>query len=96
MTVEQKNRMQELDKFLEENACGEEWSKAYNEYLELAAIQQEEYRQANEKPLREFYEKNIKGKSGRELNCSPAWDWYSDWYKDVYGHRPRLGLDEIA
>lgn len=96
MTVEQKNRMRELSKFLEYNPCGEEWSKAYDEYFELAAIQQEEYRKENEGPLKEFYEKNIKGKSGKELDYSPEWEWYSDWYKDVYGHRPRLGLDEIA
>ena len=96
MTVEQKNRMRELSKILEENPCGEAWSKAYDEYFELAAIEHEEYRKANEGPLQEFYEKNIKGKSGKELNCSPEWNWYSDWYKDVYGHRPRLGLNEIA
>ena len=96
MTVEQKNRMRELSKILEESPCGEAWSKAYDEYFELAAIEQEEYRKANEGPLQEFYEKNIKGKSGKELNCSPEWGWYSDWYKDVYGHRPRLGLNEIA
>ena len=96
MTKEQKERMMELSKFLEENACGDEWQKAYNEYFELSAIEHEEYRIANEKPLQEFYEKNIKGKSGRELDYSSEWEWYSDWYKDVYGVRPRLGLDEIA
>lgn len=97
MTKEQKARMNELSRVLEYASCGtEEWDKAYDEYFELSAIEQEEYRAANEKPLQEFYEKNIKGKSGRELDCSPEWGWYSDWYKDVYGVRPRLGLDEIA
>lgn len=97
MTKEQKARMEELSKILEYTYCGtEEWKKAYDEYFELSAIEQEEYRAANEKPLKEFYEKNIKGKSGRELDYSPEWEWYSDWYKDVYGVRPRLGLDEIA
>ena len=69
MTKEQKARMEELSKILEYTYCGtEEWAKAYDEYFELSAIEQEEYRAANEKPLQEFYEKNIKGKSGRELD----------------------------
>ena len=97
MTKEQLSRMEELRNILDCSECSsEEWKNAYNEYFELSTIEQEEYCAANEKPLQEFYEKNIKGKSGWELDCSPEWDWYSDWYKDVYGVRPRLGLDEIA
>ena len=50
MTKEQKERMKELSKILEYTYCGtEEWTKAYNEYFELSAIEQEEYRAANEK-----------------------------------------------
>ena len=50
MTKEQLSRMEELSKILEYGVCGtEEWKKAYDEYFELSAIEQEEYRAANEK-----------------------------------------------
>ena len=43
MTKEQKERMRELSKILEYGVCGtEEWKKAYVEYFELSAIEQEE------------------------------------------------------
>ena len=50
MTNEQKARMEELSNILKYASCGtEEWRKAYDEYFELSAIEQEEYRAANEK-----------------------------------------------
>ena len=32
--------------------------------------------------LRKYYESN-------DISDPYLWEYYSDWYKDVYGHRPR-------
>lgn len=89
MTKEQKERMKELSKILEYTYCGtEEWTKAYNEYFELSAIEQEEYRERELPEITKYFEEYIKGKSWEELDRD-RWDWYSDWHKDVFGFRPR-------
>lgn len=36
--------------------------------------------------LRDYYEKNIRGKNPTDEQL----DFYSDWHKDLYGRRPRL------
>lgn len=89
MTKEQKARMEELSKILEYASCGtEEWAKAYDEYFELSAIEQEEYRERELPEITKYFEEYIKGKSWEELDRD-RWDWYSDWHKDVFGFRPR-------
>lgn len=37
----------------------------------------------------ELYEKYKAGLRGDELPDCGDWSWYSDWYKDCYGYRPR-------
>lgn len=67
---------------------GEEYDKLYAEYCELNAQERREYREANEAKIREFFEKNIKGRAWNEIEPDVL-DAYSDWHKDVFGFRPR-------
>ena len=93
MTAEQKARIAMLRRGMLFDELSDEEA---NEYWELSALEDEEYRVENEPKLHEYYNKYIKGKTGRELDCSEEWGFYSDWHKDVYGYRPRLELNEIA
>lgn len=89
MTKEQKARMEELSNILKYASCGtEEWKKAYDEYFELSAIEQEEYRERALPEITKYFEEHIKGKSWEEID-QDCWGWYSDWHKDVFGFRPR-------
>jgi hypothetical protein len=86
-TTEINNRIRELTAILDGYAEGD-WNKAYNEYCKLTAILDERYRADNQTAFNAFYEKHIKGKSLEEIDPK-AWDFYSDWHKDMYGYRPR-------
>ena len=70
------------------NPCDNDWDVIYKEYFSLVAIQDERYREANQKDFNEFYEKNIKGKNWNDIDPD-TWSYYSDWNKDMYGFRPR-------
>ena len=70
------------------NPCDDAWDEAYREYFAMVDVQNERYRKANQSDFDAFYEKNIKGKSINEIDPE-TWSWYSDWHKDMYGHRPR-------
>ena len=88
MTNEEINaRVNELSNILN-GAIDDGWDKAYKEYSELRAIQDERYRAENQDAFNAFYEKNIKGRSWEEIDPE-AWQFYSDWHKDMYGYRPR-------
>lgn len=45
--------------------------------------------------VQEYFAKHFAGKSATEISNSKElierWDFYSDWYKDCYGHRPHIG-----
>ena len=87
--VELNAKINELSEILATtNAMSEEWDKIYAEYRELTGIQYERYYNENIGKLNAFYEKHIKGKKWDEIN-QDAWDYYSDWHKDVHGYRPR-------
>lgn len=68
--------------------CDNDWDKVYGEYFRLVAIQNERYRESNQKDFDAFYEKNIKGKKWDEID-DDTWSFYSDWHKDMFGYRPR-------
>ena len=88
MTTEAiRNRINELSAILN-GQMGEAWDKAYSEYNQLNAILDERYRAENMDSFNAFYEKHIKGKRWEEIE-QEAWDFYSDWHKDMYGYRPR-------
>lgn len=88
MTNEQiSQRIGELSAILN-GAINDDWDKAYKEYCQLTAIQDERYRAENQASFNAFYEKHIKGKAWEEID-QEAWDFYSDWHKDMYGYRPR-------
>ena len=70
------------------NPCDNDWDMIYKKYCHITAIQDERYREANQADFDAFYEKNIKGKKWEEIEPSVL-DFYSDWYKDMYGFRPR-------
>lgn len=84
----------ELQKYYEENIAGhsdEEWKLGH----ELFKLMYESRKYTWETPLREIAEDLAKELSGdvdtfeaalRLVECGGT---YSDWYKDVYGHRPR-------
>lgn len=88
MTTEEiRTRINELSAILN-GAIDDNWDKAYNEYTRLTAILDERYRAENQTAFNAFYEKHIKGKRWEEIE-QEAWDFYSDWHKDMYGYRPR-------
>jgi hypothetical protein len=89
MTTEKINqRIRELTALLESPLDPEPWHEYYNEYNKLSAILDERYRAENQASFDAFYEKHIKGRSWEEID-QEAWDFYSDWHKDMYGYRPR-------
>jgi hypothetical protein len=89
MTTDKINqRIRELTTLLESPIDPEPWHEYYREYNELTAILDERYRAENQSSFNAFYEKHIKGRSWEEIDPE-AWDFYSDWHKDMYGYRPR-------
>ena len=88
MTTEEiRTRINELSAILD-GVIDDNWDKAYNEYNKLNAILDERYRAENQTAFNAFYEKHIKGRTWEEID-QEAWDFYSDWHKDMYGYRPR-------
>ena len=83
MTNEQKARMKAMEAEME---CGDMTN--FDEWSSLNDMLTEEYVQQQLPKLKKFFDANIKGKSRGELN-PVFWDAYSDWHKDVFGHRPR-------
>ena len=90
MTQSQIDRMNQLEKDL---VCDFNIEK-YEEYCELAAIRDREYRETHEHDLQQFFDRYIKGKAWDEINPED-WSYYSDYHKEVYGFRPKttLGLN---
>lgn len=89
MTTAERNELQALDRILETTPCGTpKWDEAYERYLELRAIEQEEYYLSNIGNLRKFYDDHIANRGWDEIDPD-AWSWYSDYHKDVFGYRPR-------
>ena len=82
-----KRRMGELTALLESPIDPEAWHEYYKEYSKLCAILDERYREENQSAFDAFYAKHIEGKSWEEIDPE-AWDFYSDWHKDLYGFRP--------
>ena len=88
MTDEEiRNRIRELSDVLN-GPIDDNWSKVYTEYTTLSAIQNERYKAENQDKFDAFYAEHIEGKSWDEINPED-WQFYSDWFKDMYGFRPR-------
>jgi hypothetical protein len=87
-TAEIKKHMDNLTILLESAIDPEAWHKYYKEYSEFGAILDERYREENQSAFDAFYAKHIEGKSWEEIDPE-AWQFYSDWHKDMYGFRPR-------
>ena len=68
--------------------CDNAWDEAYREYFKIQEFRDERYRQNNQKSFDKFYNEHIKGKTWEEIDPDD-WGFYSDWHKDMYGHRPR-------
>lgn len=85
--AELNTRIRELSNILN-GEINDDWDKAYKEYCQLTAIQNERYRLVNQEAFNAFYERNIKGKKWEEID-DDTWSFYSDWHKDMYGYRPR-------
>lgn len=86
--AELNQRIRELDIILMGDCTGDAWSEAYSEYCKLRAVQDERYREDNQKSFDAFYKKHIEGRSWEEID-DETWSFYSDWHKDMYGFRPR-------
>ena len=80
-------RIIELCAILEGAPSEMSWGDAYNEYEKLCAIQDQRYRQSYVDRLTNFYLEHIEGREWHDVDPD-MWDIYSDWHKDVYGHRP--------
>lgn len=90
MTNEEiRNRQRELSYILEGNCTADAWDIAYSEYNKLSTVLDERYREENQSAFDAFYEKHIKGKAWKEIEPE-AWQFYSDWHKDMYGYRPKV------
>lgn len=73
----------------------EEMAKAlcdYNKTVSDIVDEEERYRNIEIPKLKDYYKEHIDGKSREEIGDDVI-DWYSDWHKDVYGYRPRLGFN---
>jgi hypothetical protein len=89
MTKEERSELESLCKTLDTVPCGTpEWDKAYDRYCELRAKEREEYKASHIDDLRRFYDEHIAGRDWSEIDPE-AWDWYSDYHKDVFGYRPK-------
>ena len=76
-------KINEFNAMLNNSFSDEIYDKLMDAYEELDRIYYEE----NIDKFNEFRRKHIKGKSRDEIDDA-TWDYYSDWYKDMYGHRP--------
>ena len=61
-------------------------------WAEVYAEREEEAREW--RALNDFFNKYIAGKSYDEMDWD-AWGYYSDWYKDINGIRPRWYLESL-
>ena len=88
MTKEQRNelnKIREAMKNMNDDYVFANWDR----YLELEEIENQEFRENNQSEFDKFYKENIKGKDWNEIEPG-AWEFYSDWHKDMYGFRPRF------
>ena len=81
-------RMSELDYILMGDCTAEAWEAAYKERFQIVDILDERYKEANQAEFDAFYAKYIEGRSWEEIDPK-AWEFYSDWHKDMYGFRPK-------
>lgn len=86
--TEIKNRIRDLSALLESPIDPEPWREYYSEYNKLSAVLNERYREEQQEAFDAFYEEHIKGKAWEEIDPE-AWQFYSDWHKDMYGFRPK-------
>lgn len=83
------NELNALSKKLDTIPCGTpEWDKTYDRYCELSAKEHEIYRAENIDNLQRFYDAHIANREWKDIDPN-AWEWYSDYHKDVFGYRPR-------
>ena len=88
MTKEQRQELAEIRKAM--NDMNTEYVDAHwNRYLELERLEHQEYVDREMPNFNRFYEKHIKGKSVDDIEPE-AWEFYSDWHKDIFGYRPKL------
>lgn len=76
-------KINEFNAMLNQSFSDEIYDKLMDAYEELDKI----YYDENIDRFNEFCEKHINGKSRDEIDDA-TWDYYSDWHKDMYGHRP--------
>ena len=81
------SRVNELSKTLD-TVMGDEWDIAYEEYCTLNSILSARYCEENLERFEAYFFKHIYGKTWEELDYD-AWDFYSDWHKDMFGYRPK-------
>lgn len=87
MTDAQRRRYDELNRLLLW-AEPEEFNALYEEYQQLSALEQKEYRERNYDDIHKYFQEHIEGKTWNDIDPD-RWDFYSDWHKDVFGYRPR-------
>ena len=88
MTQAEIKEMETIRKTLDTLPPCKEWDDAYDRYCELCAKEQEEYKRENIDNLKKFYDVYIANREWKDIDPE-AWDWYSDYHKDVFGYRPK-------
>ena len=82
-----------------ERAMRDEYGKAHSALVERAywaidAEQSARYNRANREPLEAYRKAHLAGHTVDEIRASAIlqnhWNCYSDYHKDVWGHRPTL------
>lgn len=70
-----------------------EWIAEYPKKVNELADREKKYIEENKPRLAEYFDKHFSGKTWEEVRDNESlymsWSFYSDWYKDVYGYRPR-------
>ena len=80
-------RIKELS-FLMGICSGTAWKVFYKECSMLEDILTDRFGEGDEADFIAFYENHIKGKRWEEID-QRDWAYYSDWYKEIYGFRPK-------
>lgn len=93
MTQEMKNRKKELENIMDsyawdESISREQYKAAYAEWRDIREQEDKEYAEKAYPDLKEYFEKYIKGRQWSDVE-GETFDYYSDWFKDVFGYRPR-------
>ena len=72
---------------LDRQPTGVQWDLAYEVFNDITAVNDAEYYEENIDRFNAWCKEHIWGKAWEDIDPETL-DFYSDWYKDMYGYRP--------